>query len=290
MCQSTRWCYTLNNYTEPDETILQAIECTYHVYGKECGSKGTPHLQGFITFKTNKRFSAMKKLHPQCHWEITKFTSIQASEYCKKEYKAFERGEPPKSGSRSDLAEIYGKIKEGISDRELAEKYPSQFSRYFKAFAKYRSTLPVEYPSVEKLYPLFPWQQELNTLLSRRPSLREIVFVVDENGNNGKTWFSLYYSQLNPGLVQIMKPGKKADMAYELRVDIKALFMDCPRSRSDVLDYEFLESLKDQIVFSPKYESMTKILKEPIHVIVFMNEWPDTEKLTEDRYTYISTK
>jgi len=106
---------------------------------------------------------------------------------------------------------------------------------------------------------------------------------VDENGNKGKSWFSLYYASLHPGKVQIMKPGKKADMAYELKTDIRVFFLDCPRSRHEVLDYDFLESLKDRLVFSPKYQSTTKVMPA-CHVVVLCNEMPDSTKLSHDRY------
>ena len=42
------------------------------VYGRETGSNGTPHLQEFVTFKAMKRFSAMKKINDQAHWEVAK--------------------------------------------------------------------------------------------------------------------------------------------------------------------------------------------------------------------------
>lgn len=288
MSVSKRWCFTINNYTPGDENTFSSLVCSYLILGKEVGEMGTPHLQGFVIFKENKRLSGVKKIHPKAHWEIAKGTSQQASDYCKKEGSFREEGTLPFPGKRCDIEDIHNDIKLGLTDIEIAEKYPGQFSRYYKSFQYYRSLLPTVYPIPLTYHPLNAWQQKLNQYLSRDPSDRQICFVVDPDGNSGKSWFTLYYASLHPGKVQILKPGKKADMAYELRVDIRVLFMDCPRSRSELLDYEFLESLKDRLVFSGKYQSITKAFNKALHVVVFMNEWPNSEKLTSDRYFYLS--
>ena len=79
-----RWLFTLNNYTEEEEISLQELECSYLVYGREIGKDGTPHLQGFVTFKNTKRFSAMKKVSQRAHWEAAKSSSKINRDYCMK--------------------------------------------------------------------------------------------------------------------------------------------------------------------------------------------------------------
>lgn len=92
---SKNWCFTLNNYTDDDVIMFNNLECSYIVYGKEMGESGTSHLQGFIIFNANRRLSSCKKIHDRVHWEIARGTSLQASDYCKKDKEFIERGDLP---------------------------------------------------------------------------------------------------------------------------------------------------------------------------------------------------
>jgi len=285
---STAFCFTNNNYTSEHEDYLKALDVKYLVYGyEECPTTGTPHLQGFVVFKKKIRLTGAKKLLPHCH-VTTRYnhsTNEEAANYCKKENQYYEKGTLHEQGKRNDLLQIKKLIENGASIEEIRDNHYGSWVRYKRSFEEHINSLkPI--PTVPT-YPLITWQEKLNEILEGPPNDREVIFVVDVKGNAGKSWFAKHYAQLNPGKVQILKPGKKADMAYELRTDIRVLIMDCPRSRSEVLDYEFLESLKDQMVFSGKYMSTTKMFQEPLHVLVLMNEFPDPHKLSEDRYHLI---
>jgi hypothetical protein len=132
--------------------------------------------------------------------------------------------------------------------------------------------------------PLRPWQQELYGKLILPPDDREIIFIVDEVGNQGKSWFARYFIQLHEN-AQIVVPGKKADMALIIDESMKTFFFDCPRSKQgDFIQYDFLEELKNGLIFSPKYESKLKYMQQKPHVVVLMNERPDMSKLSADRY------
>lgn len=104
--QSKRWCFTINNYVEEDLEIDAIWDYKYLVFGQEEGDTGTPHIQGFVIFESNKRLSSLKQLHPRAHWEIARGSAEQASKYCKKEEFWVEYGElPPTAGQAGGDAE-----------------------------------------------------------------------------------------------------------------------------------------------------------------------------------------
>jgi len=94
---STRWCFTINNYTDDEVKALEELDCKYIVYGYEEGENKTPHLQGYVILNKVARLTGMKKINNRAHWEQAKGTSDQAADYCKKGGKFKERGSFPKS-------------------------------------------------------------------------------------------------------------------------------------------------------------------------------------------------
>jgi len=93
--RTKNWCYTLNNYSEAEYDSILALECTYHVCGKEVGSEGTPHLQGYIVFNNVKPFNGVKRLMPRAHLEAAKGNSEQNLTYCSKGGDYVEKGTRP---------------------------------------------------------------------------------------------------------------------------------------------------------------------------------------------------
>lgn len=128
--KSTRWCFTLNNYTAEDIVAIATWDTKYLVYGKEIASTGTPHLQGFCILKTQQRLSAVKKLHAKAHWEVAKGTSLQASNYCKKDSDYMEFGILSMQGKRTDLESAIDDIKSGVGMSTVADNHPVVFVKY----------------------------------------------------------------------------------------------------------------------------------------------------------------
>ena len=98
--QSTRWVFTLNNWTEAEEAELKAkferLDIRYLVYGYETGEEGTPHLQGFCVWRRLMSLTALKKaLGDRYHWEMANGTTTQCRNYCIKDGVFQEFGEPP---------------------------------------------------------------------------------------------------------------------------------------------------------------------------------------------------
>jgi hypothetical protein len=255
----------------------------YLVFGREVGESGTPHLQGFISFTERKRRNQTIAITGQAHLTVARMPQ-EAATYCKKDGDFEEIGTMPEvaPGRRSDLELFKTAVLSGVTSpkdlrcdhSEVYAKYP----RFCEAFVADQAPDRVIEPHV-----LNAWQVTLNQDLNRAPEDRKVIFLVGLTGNEGKSWFSHYYASLHDR-VQILLPGKKADMSYALDSTIRVLFIDAPRSKQgEYLQYDFLEDVKNGFVFSSKYESRNKSLSK-CHVVVNMNEHPDMSKLSNDRY------
>ena len=300
MSRVKRWCFTLNNYTDADYEAVFPLAAdgshrlspllVYACVGKELSTSGTPHLQGFVCVRIRSRLSAVSAILPRAHWEVAR-TVEAAIEYCKKDGNFRELGEKPAeigSGKRTDLDLFKAAVSSGVRCRkELREDFShvcAQYPRFVESYLRDQ----YEPPPIE-VHPLRPWQQRMVEYANGEIDPRAIYFVVDEEGNSGKSWLASYFECSHDKPVQVMKPGKIADMSYEYVEETRLFILDCPRAKQgDFIQYDFLESLKDGRLFSPKYESRTKIFAPP-HVFVFMNESPDMEKLSADRYVLIDT-
>lgn len=96
--------FTVNNWEESDETAISLLGATYTVYGKEKGTEGTPHLQGYVYFKNQRTMSALKKKLPKAHWEPRRGSHEQARDYCKKDGDFVEYGVEPEQNGGDKLA------------------------------------------------------------------------------------------------------------------------------------------------------------------------------------------
>lgn len=283
------WCFTLNNPAQADEDRLQGplTDVEYIVYGREVGEQGTPHLQGYVVFSARKRITQVTAIIGQAHCTLTRDRAASIT-YCKKDGNFFEAGTPPcpPQGKRSDIDLFKEAVQGGMLDmNELMENHSAVYAKMRRFVFEYVE-LHTELPQIEA-FPLRLWQQTLNGMLNLPADDRKIIFVVDVVGNTGKSWFCRYYESLHAN-VQVILPGKKADMALVLVSTSRVLFMDAPRSKQgEYIQYDFLEDVKNGYVFSSKYESRNKRMAAKAHVVVMMNEEPDMTKLSADRYEII---
>ena len=111
-------------------------------------------------------------------------------------------------------------------------------------------------------------------------------FVYDPVGNAGKSWFAKFCFTKLPAKTQLLRCGRRDDLAF-LIDETKSIFIfDVPRVEMQFLQYSVLEMLKDGLVQSNKYSCQAKFLG-PCHVIVMCNEPPDGTKLSSDRFDII---
>lgn len=98
--RSKRWCFTLNNYCEDDESVLarlvQSGELQYLIYGREVGRQGTAHLQGYMETTTRGGLRSIKRMLNNSRYHLEKaIGSLESNQtYCKKEGDYTELGTP----------------------------------------------------------------------------------------------------------------------------------------------------------------------------------------------------
>lgn len=144
--RSTNWCFTVNNPSEDEILLPQSWDpelYKYLVYQLETGENGTPHLQGYVSFVNQKRFSEFRKffLDERAHIAVAKGNAKQNRAYCTKSegrlQGPWEFGSLPSQGKRTDLMQCKELLDSGATLKELSEQYFSQFVRYSKAFKEY---------------------------------------------------------------------------------------------------------------------------------------------------------
>lgn len=134
---------------------------------------------------------------------------------------------------------------------------------------------------------LYDYQREIVELCKRTPDDRSIYWYWETTGCKGK---SAICKLLCARYGALCVSGKSNDCKYAI-VKYKELnkhyphvvLFDVPRSNIDYINYEAIEKIKDGLFFCGKYESQQVIMNSP-HVIVFANEYPDMDKLSNDRW------
>jgi len=293
MSKSRRFVITINNYTEDHEQAFaefcEGPSVVYGVAGREVApTTGTPHLQCFIILQSPQRFSFIQRaLGSNIYLEVARAKSCDAAAYCKKEGDFDEYGTLPDSqGKRSDIDEfkdwVMG-LDDTPSERSVARHFPSLYLRYRQALLDLVGHLRPQ-PEFGGGDDLYGWQSELRHRLSGGADDRTVEFIVDTGGNKGKSWFVRFMLTKQPDDVQALSVGKRDDLAYAIDASKSIFLFDVPRGCMEYFQYPVLEQLKNQVIFSTKYQSQTKLLPTKVHVVVLCNEEPDMNAMTEDRY------
>lgn len=145
--QSRKWLLTFNNpekYGFNHDNIKAALstikDVEYWCMCDEIGKEGTYHTHLFIFRKNPMRFQMIKNKFPIAHIDYCRGTTQENKDYIRKEGKhagtdkeetnikdTFEEyGECPieSQGKRNDFGQLYGMIKDGMSNFEIMESSP----------------------------------------------------------------------------------------------------------------------------------------------------------------------
>lgn len=139
--RSKYWCFTLNNPKSEEVESLKCKlgiingPCSYIIWQYEKGDSGTEHLQGYLEYKTRKRFNSVKRdIGDRAHIErrMDKRGNARAIQYCKKEggWNQFEFGKPVEYEHRK-LEEVARKLASGEeSIMDIAERDPHLYVKH----------------------------------------------------------------------------------------------------------------------------------------------------------------
>jgi len=138
---------------------------------------------------------------------------------------------------------------------------------------------------------LRPWQEKLIKIIEGEPDDREIYWCYSRSGNTGKTTFARY---LHRKYNAILLSGKSADMKNSIvqyeQVNghtPEIIIMDLPRGfDKEYLSYNGIEEIKNMFFHSGKYEGGMVDGNQP-HLIIFCNEEPKFDKMSEDRWVIL---
>ena len=156
------WVGTINNLQYSDAEYLdkfQAIQGVKYFCGQreKAPTTGKEHIQFFIDFENQIYFTELKdllarKIHSGIHFERRKAkTKQEASDYALKLGKwinddtgigeKMKFGELVEERGRTDMNDIIERIKQGATNIELLDEFPTQFFRYKKHIEAVRRTL-----------------------------------------------------------------------------------------------------------------------------------------------------
>lgn len=130
------------------------------------------------------------------------------------------------------------------------------------------------------------WQKKLLEELIFDSDDRKIVWYTDPIGGSGKTQMAKYLVVKHKALVV---SGKATDIKFavikhlEKNPSCDILIFLFPRTVEGYVSYDAIESLKDGLFFSGKYESGMAVF-DPPHVICMANFAPDRSMLSADRW------
>lgn len=311
--QGKRWCFTINfpfnealaPGAEQNEDVGTRLRFAFDdldsplwgVYGgaqvEVAPSTGMHHIQGFCVFDSNKRLSAVKKVHATAHWELMKGKLEDSERYCSKDEtrlagtfpKTWGHRPTNEQGRRTDLEEAIDALKDASGPpskrlRAVALACPAAYVKFHRGLESLAAQLATREALPKPEWR--PWQAELEEILSAEPDKRTIYWYTDGDGGAGKSTFTGYYV-CNEELDAITLSGKVADMAYTYQGE-RVVFFDVSRTQAEHMDhlYSFAEHLKNGIIHSTKYTPVLKTFKPP-HVVFFSNGHPAVGKWSADR-------
>lgn len=247
--KSRCWFFTWDNAEDIAwEQISNSFDDCEYVVQKERGEGGMVHFQGVIRFP-NPRYGPGDDRFELCHWERCRNWRA-AVKYCTKVNTRID-------GPWSNIPGLTWRrtVHDPLGGKEL-----------------------------------YDWQAEILRICETEPDDRKVYWYWDSVGCSGKTSLAKHICMKYRGsAIYLNGCSKDILCAVTNRLeeqDIKIAIFGLTRQDRNGVSYRSLETLKDGIGFSGKYESGMFICAG-MHVFVFANFAPDLDGLSSDRWEII---
>lgn len=244
---------TYNNYSEDEVPVvagyLDSLTGCKYVFQREVGANGTPHLQVGVFFGTPRAVTWQRGLPSasRWHWEMAK-KKLATIKYCSKLSTRLEGSLP--LTNIADLPEEQQPVRDPLRGKTL-----------------------------------YDWQLAVKTKCLEQADERTINWIWEPEGNTGKTAL-IKHLLISMGKRATLVGGGAKDAVYavfSLAWKPEVVFFNLTRSQESFVSYQAIESLKDGVCASSKYESGMLLMNCP-HIFIFANFEPEREKLSADRW------
>lgn len=133
---------------------------------------------------------------------------------------------------------------------------------------------------------LLQWQSECEKLIHQQ-SERQVLCIVNESGNIGKTWLAKYLEATHQADVCPVSDGDASNyLEYCCKHPAKGYVFDVPKAdsiKSKKAMWRAIEQVKNGLLYDRRYTS-EKMWIEPPKIVIFTNEYPPVDTLSADRW------
>lgn len=220
-----KYCFTLNNYTDDEwNNLITIFHNDLYCFGKEIApSTGTPHIQGYLEFKSPRSFNRIKSLIPRAHILACRGTRKDNFIYC------------CKGGNYiSNITDI--KIPKPVKD-PLEGKVPHAWQQEIL-------DIVAEEPDDRTIH----WYWETTGCVGKTSLCKHICLTKSCLIVNGKQ---------NDMFNAILQYKTSTEDFPEI------ILVDIPRSSIDYISWSAIEKIKDGLFYSGKYEGGMVVMNPP---------------------------
>lgn len=269
------------------------IRCAHEVGSKTARKHTHVLIECSPPLKTqNCRLLDYKNDHPNWKTHANKYHFLHCKTvYITKEDKENEDLIVKKNSESEDYVDICGMVQKAPN---LSEAINSHFmTSGFAGISGIEKIYALKSRPLKRFnyVPSRPWELELMEMVSGEPNYREIIWIYDFLGNQGKSALSKYMTVQDPESWLMFKDmGTARDAATILQEEIKkgwnshGMTINLPRTAENhTRMYEYIENIKDGAVTAQKYVGGSIIFDSP-HIVIFSNWIPTVTNLSADRW------